>query len=171
MFNTSIPAILSELPDLEYLYMTDNFLTGDLSPLEGSPAIKEFWADGNSGLSGPLYPWLGSMTTLASLSLAYNSLTGSIPIEFGNLIEMEQLWLQFNSLTGSVPTELGNMNKLRHLELEENAFTGFMDASICKKTEFPFNTLKTLGADCLEVFCPCCTCCSITDCLANAWRL
>jgi len=167
IFNTTIPAILSELPNLEYLYMSDNFLVGDLSPLEGMPAIKEFWADANGGLAGPLYSWFGSMTTLVSLSLTYNNLTGSIPAEMGNLVEMEQMWLLFNNLTGTIPAELGAMTKLRHLELEANAFTGFVQASICKQTEFPLSTLKTFGADCYDegFFCPCCTCCSITDCV------
>lgn len=166
MFNVSIPAILSELPDLEYIYMSDNLLVGDLSPLEGSPAIKEFWADANPGLTGPLYSWLGNMTTLASLSLAYNNLTGSIPVEFGNLIAMEQMWLQFNSLIGTVPTELGKMAKLRHLELESNALTGYVHAPICILTESLH--LKTLGVDCNDVFCPCCTCCNLTECVAGA---
>lgn len=171
MFNSSIPAVLSELPALEYLYLSDNFMTGDLSPLEGSSALKEFWADGNPGLSGPLYTWLGSMTTLASLSLAYNGLTGSIPVELGNLTQMEQMWLQYNSLTGTIPTEIGSMVKLRHLELEENKLTGFMHRQICEKTEFPYRTLKTLGADCMDVFCLCCTCCDINECVAGVNRL
>lgn len=172
MFNTSIPSILSQLPHLEYIYMSDSFLSGDLSPLEGSPVIKEFWADGNPGVTGPLYSWLGNLTTLASLSLAYNNLTGSIPIEFGNLTEMEQIWLQCNSLVGTVPTELGKLAKLRQLELEENAFTGFVGASICEKTEFP-KTLQTLGADCFDdnFFCPCCTCCDLAECVAGVNRL
>lgn len=173
IFNTSIPPVLSELPDLEFLYMCDNILTGDLSPLEGSPALREFWADGNPGLTGPLYSWLGSMTTLASLSLAYNNLTGSIPVELGNLPEMQQLWLQNNNLTGTVPTELGKLVKLQHLELESNALTGFVHASICVKTEFPSGNLKTLGADCLDdnFFCPCCTCCNIEECVMGVNRL
>lgn len=172
MFNTSIPPILSELGELEYLYMTDNFIVGNLSPLKGSPVLKEFWADGNPGLTGPLYSWLGNITSLASLSLAYNSLTGSIPVELGHLTDMEQMWLHFNNLTGSVPTELGQMTKLRHLELESNGFTGFVHASICEKTEFPLETLEVLGADCFDdnFFCPCCTCCDLMECVAGVNR-
>jgi len=185
MFNTSIPVTLRELPDLEYVYMSDNLLVGDLSPLEGSPAIMEFWADGNPSLTGPLFSWLGSMTTLASLSLAYNNLTGSIPVEFGNLIKMEQMWLQFNGLTGTVPTELGKMTLLRHLELESNAFTGVIHASICNNTEGSFwvpgtlqtegsflvpGTLQTVGADCFDLWCPCCTCCDLKECVSGVHR-
>lgn len=169
LLNTTIPSILSELPDLEYLHLSDNFLLGDLSPLEGSSALKEFWADGNPGLSGPLYPWLGNITSLASLSLAYNKLTGTIPVELGNLTDMQQLWLQFNNLTGTIPIELGNMLQLKHLELEANSFTGFVHASICQKTEFPYETLKVVGADCFDdnFFCPCCTCCTLEECVAG----
>jgi len=172
IFNTSIPAVLSQLPDLEYLYMSDNFLVGDLSPLEGSPAIKELWADGNPGLTGSLYSWLGSITTLCSLSLSYNNLTGSIPVEIGNLVKMEQMWLFFNNLSGTIPTELGAMAKLRHLELEANAFTGFVHAAICEKTEFPLETLQTFGADCYDenFFCPCCTCCDLMECAVGVKR-
>lgn len=169
LFNTSIPPILSQLPDLEYLYLSDNFLVGDLSPLEGSSALREFWADGNPGLTGPLYPWLGNITSLVSLSLAYNKLSGSIPIELGNLTEMQQIWLQYNELTGTVPVELGNMVQLKHLELESNSFTGFLHAAICEKTLFPLETLKTVGADCFDknFFCPCCTCCNLEQCVAG----
>lgn len=167
LFNTSIPSILSELPDLEYLYLSDNFLFGDLSPLQESFALIEFWADGNSGLTGPLYSWWGNITTLLSLSLSYNKLTGTIPVELGDLTDMQQLWLQFNDLTGSIPTEIGNMVQLKHLELESNALTGFVHAAICEKTEFPLETLKTVGADCHNVFCPCCTCCNLEECVAG----
>lgn len=169
LFNTSIPPILSQLPDLEYLYLSDNFLVGDLSPLEGSSALREFWADGNPGLTGPLYPWLGNITSLVSLSLAYNKLSGSIPIELGNLTGMQQIWLQYNELTGTVPVELGNMVQLKHLELESNSFTGFLHAAICEKTLFPLETLKTVGADCFDknFFCPCCTCCNLEQCVAG----
>jgi len=172
ILNSTIPTVLVELPDLEYLYVSDNFMFGDLSPLEGLPAIIELWADGNPGIGGPLYSWLGSMTTLASLSLAYNGLTGSIPSEMGNLVEMEQVWLQVNYLTGTVPTELGQLTKMRHLELESNSFTGFVHASICERTEFPFNILKTLGADCYDenFFCPCCTCCGLVECVDGVRR-
>lgn len=172
LLNTTIPSVLADLPDLEYLYMSDNFMIGDLSPLQGLPAIKELWADGNPGISGPLYSWLGNMTTLASLSLAYNNLSGSIPSEIGNLVQMEQIWLHVNSLTGTLPTELGMLPRLRHLELEENSFSGFVHASICQRTEFPFDILKTLGADCYDdnFFCPCCTCCNLEECVNGVQR-
>mmetsp|Transcript_25248 Transcript_25248/g.55354 ORF Transcript_25248/g.55354 Transcript_25248/m.55354 type:complete len:477 (-) Transcript_25248:114-1544(-) len=170
MLNSSIPSVLSELPNLEYLYMTDNFLVGDLSPLKGSQSLRELWVDANPGIGGPLFSWLGNMTTLASLSLAYNNLSGSIPTELGNLVYMEQMWLQFNNLTGKVPSELGLMMKLRHLELESNSLTGFVHSSICEKTEFPSEILKTLGADCYDdnFFCPCCTCCDLIECVNGA---
>lgn len=88
ILNTTIPEILSELPNLEYLYISENFLQGDLSPLEGLPAMIEMWIDGNPSLGGPLYSWLGDITSLASLSLSYNSLTGTIPVEISSMTNM-----------------------------------------------------------------------------------
>lgn len=169
-FNTSIPSVLSELPNLEFLYMSDNYLVGDLSPLEGMPAIRELWMDANPKLTGPLFSWMGNMTTLESLSITYSNLTGQIPVEFGNLTMMKQMWLQFNNLTGTIPTELGLMKKLETLELESNSFTGFMHASICANTEFPTQILKKVGADCYDenFFCPCCTCCDLDECVTGA---
>jgi Leucine-rich repeat (LRR) protein len=168
-FNTSIPSVLSELPNLEFLYMSDNYLVGDLSPLEGMPAIRELWMDANPELVGPLFSWMGSMTTLESLSISYSNLTGQIPAEFGNLTLMKQMWLQLNNLTGTIPTELGLMKKLETLELESNSFTGFVHASICVNTEFPTQTLKKVGADCYDenFFCPCCTCCDLDECVTG----
>ena len=168
-FNTSIPSVLSELPNLEFLYMSDNYLVGDLSPLEGMPAIRELWMDANPKLTGPLFSWMGNMTTLESLSITYSNLTGQIPVEFGNLTMMKQMWLQFNNLTGTIPTELGLMKKLETLELESNSFTGFMHASICANTEFPTQILKKVGADCYDenFFCPCCTCCDLDECFTG----
>lgn len=173
IFNTSIPSILSELPNLEFLYMSDNYLVGDLSPLEGLPAIRELWIDANPGLIGPLFSWIGSMTTLESLSLTYNNLTGTIPSEFGKLFDMKQMWLLFNNLNGTIPTEIGLMKKLEILELESNSFTGFVHARICENTEFPLETLKTVGADCHDenFFCPCCTCCDLEECVTGGSRI
>jgi len=173
IFNTSIPSILSELPNLEFLYMSDNYLVGDLSPLEGLPAIRELWIDANPGLIGPLFSWIGSMTTLESLSLTYNNLTGSVPSELGDLVDMQQLWLLFNNLNGTIPTAIGLMKKLEILELESNSFTGFVHASICENTEFPLEILKKVGADCYDenFFCPCCTCCDLEECVTGGSRI
>jgi hypothetical protein len=166
MFNTSIPSILSKIPKLEFLYLSDTLTTGTLSPLQGMPAIRELWVDANPGLTGQIHTRIGELTTLESLSLAYNDLTGTIPTELGSLTNLKQLWLYSNRLSGTVPTELGSLGVLKILQLEDNDLEGWVRSEICKNTEFPGETLQTLGADCHDegFWCPCCSCCNLTEC-------
>lgn len=165
-FSSSIPSAIGQLPKLEYLYLSDSFLTGDLSWMEGMASAREIWIDTNPGISGPLYDFIGDITTLESWSMAFNSITGTIPASIGNLIEMKQMWLYANQLTGEIPTELGNIPRIRILQVEGNSFTGSMPAEVCAKTVFPFEIIETLGADCLDpgFECSCCTCCSVAEC-------
>lgn len=169
LFNTSIPLVLKTLPKLEYVYLSDCHITGTLSPLEGMPVVRELWMDANPDLTGPLYSWIGSLTTLESLSLAYNDLTGTIPTEIGYLTNMKQLWLYSNNFTGPVPEEIGNLNQLTILQLENNDFQGWVPPTICVRTEFPAQTLRAFGADCDDegFWCPCCSCCDLEECVAG----
>ena len=165
--NTSIPTTLASLPNLEFLYLSDTLITGTLSPLEGMPAIRELWMDANPNLTGPIYSWIGNLTTLESLSLAYNDLNGPIPSEMGLLTGLKQLWLYGNNFTGRIPPELGALPHLSVLQLEGNSFEGWVGAAICEKTEFPAITLKSFGADCYDdgFWCPCCSCCDLDECV------
>lgn len=165
--NTSIPASLASLPNLEFLYLSDTLMTGTLAPLEGMPVIRELWMDANPNLTGPVFSWIGDMTTLESLSLAYNDLNGELPSEMGLLTGLKQLWLYGNNFTGRIPPELGALPHLSVLQLEGNSFEGWVGPSICEKTEFPAVTLKSFGADCYDdgFWCPCCSCCDINECV------
>ena len=167
-FNSSIPDAIGALPNLEFLYLSDSFLTGDLSWMEGMSSVREIWIDTNPGITGPLFDFIGDITTLESWSMAFNSISGTIPSSLGNLQDMKQMWLYANQLTGTIPTELGNIPRIRFLQLEGNSFTGTMPSEICAKTVFPFEIIETLGADCEDpnFECSCCTCCSVLECSA-----
>ena len=54
-FNQSIPSGLATLPNLEYLYISDAKITGDLSYLPTMTKIIEHWADRNPSLVS-VYP-------------------------------------------------------------------------------------------------------------------
>jgi hypothetical protein len=171
-FNSTIPSVLATLPSLEYLYMSDTYLIGDLTPLQGMSAIMELWADGNPNITGPIPESFGNMTTLKSLSLAYNSLSGTIPTQMGQLTDMVQMWLFFNRLEGEIPTTLGSLTKMKILQLEANSFIGSMPATVCGNTEFPLQVLTTLGADCNDTLfmCECCTCCNLEECYTATYK-
>jgi len=162
-FNSTIPSVFGRLPSLEFLYLSDSFLSGDLSYMKGMPSIREHWIDTNPGLKGPIYDFIGDITTLESWSMTFNSVTGTIPTTLGNLVDMQQMWLYSNQLTGTIPTELGKLTAMKSLQLEGNNLMGSMPLEICANTAFP-GVIEVLGADCDLVDCSCCTCCNVLEC-------
>ncbi|KAG7347119.1 hypothetical protein IV203_006188 [Nitzschia inconspicua] len=106
------------------LYLSDKLMTGTLAPIQGMPVIREFWMDANPGLIGTIESWIGDLTTLESLSLAYNSLSGQLPSELGRLTYLKQLWLFGNHFTGKIPSQIGSLNDLAVLQLEGNSLEG-----------------------------------------------
>jgi hypothetical protein len=149
-FNATVPAVLGSLPELQFLYISDCFLSGDLSHMQGMQKIIEHWIDGNPGITGPVFSFIGALSTLASFSVFASSLFGILPTELGNLVNMQQMWFYDNDLTGTIPPQLGNLYQLEILQLEGNAFTGTMPTQVCDKIG-PLQPLMVLGADCLDV--------------------
>jgi hypothetical protein len=190
-YNSSVPSVFGRLQNLEFLYISDAFISGDLSYMEGMPKIIEHWIDVNPGLSGPVFPFIGDLDTLVSFSVTENSITGALPAELSNISGMLQMWFYANLLTGQIPSAYGEMRQLKILQLEGNAFSGSMPDEICANIGF-LQPLITLGADCLDpnfevshnvpvqlriarcrqlrfliLFpsqCSCCTCCSVAHC-------
>lgn len=166
-FNSTIPSVFGRLPSLEFLYLSDSFLSGDLSYMEGMQSIREHWIDTNPGLKGPIFDFIGDITTLESWSMTFNSVTGTIPSALGNLASMQQMWLYSNDLTGTIPSTLGQLENMQILQVEGNQLSGSMPTEVCANTAFPTMIIETLGADCDLVNCPCCTCCSVVECSSS----
>jgi hypothetical protein len=148
-FNATVPAVLGSLPELQFLYISDCSISGDLSYMQGMPKLFEHWIDVNPSLTGPVFPFIGSLSPLALFSVMANSLTGTLPTELGNLFNMKQMWYYDNDLTGMIPSELGNLNAMRLLQVEGNAFTGTIPTQVCENIGF-LQPLLILGADCLD---------------------
>ncbi len=89
---------------------------------------------GSNGLTGPIPPELGKLTSLRELNLGFNGLTGPIPPELGNLTRLTELTLDFNGLTGPIPPELGNLTRLTRLLLHANDLTGPIPPELGKLT-------------------------------------
>jgi hypothetical protein len=54
-------------------------------------AIREHWLDTNPGLSGPIFDFIGDISTLESFSVTFAALTGTIPTTIGQLANMTQV--------------------------------------------------------------------------------
>ena len=148
-FNTSVPSVFGSLTELQFFYISDCFISGDLSYMQGMPNIFEHWNDVNPGVTGPVFDFIGSLSTLQSFSVAQSSLTGTLPTSLGQLVDMQQMWFYSNLLTGEIPTELGLLKGMGTLQLEGNSFTASMPDTVCANTGFS-GKLSILGADCLD---------------------
>lgn len=161
-FNSSLPTVLSELPNLLYFYAEYADVIGDLSFMLDMPQIFELWVDRNPLLTGPIYSEIGQLETLESFSVTRCGLTGTIPTELGNLVEMQQMWFYDNDLRGQVPSELGRLTNMKLFEVEANpGLQGIMPQAVCDNVA-PRGVLADLEADCLpsdNLVCNCCTCC------------
>ena len=146
-YNSSVPSVLGSLPKLSALYIADAFISGDLSHMEGMPAIVEYWIDTNPGLTGTVPAFIGDISTLSSFSVTQNALVGALPTELGQLTGMVQMWYYGNNLSGQIPTEIGNLRKMKTFQVAGNSLTGIMPAEVCGLIGFG-GSLEFLGADC-----------------------
>ncbi|WFE99086.1 COR domain-containing protein [Micromonospora sp. WMMD964] len=92
----SLPAAISELGDLDRLYLIHN-------ELETLP------------------PGIGHLINLTELDVRSNRLT-SLPKEIGELRKLEELYLDDNKLA-TLPPEIGRLSELRELDLDGNSLT------------------------------------------------
>jgi len=104
-------------------------------------------------LSGTIPPRIGNLTNLEVFSVGKNKLEGSLPRTVGQLSNLAYLDVHGNVLTGTIPSELSRLSLLNSMYLQVNAFTGTVEERFCGQQ------WSHLGADCMEVDCPCCTIC------------
>lgn len=117
---------LSNLQFLEWLYLFDNGLTGNLPASLGNLLNLRQLAVSNNQLTGSIPPEFGNLQSLELLHLFQNDLTGDIPPELGNLSHLTDLNLSQNLLSGIIPPSLGQLKKLEALSLWDNQLIGFI---------------------------------------------
>ncbi|KAF3969410.1 hypothetical protein CMV_006792 [Castanea mollissima] len=86
----------------------------------------------NNSLTGSVPPDLGFCSNLALLSLAGNKLNGTLPVQLGNLASLQVMKLQSNQLIGEIPTEITNLQKLSTLNVSWNLLDGSIPSTISK---------------------------------------
>lgn len=86
----------------------------------------------NNLLTGTIPAFLGNLTSLKTLSLAYNLLftPSRLAPEIGNLTGLETLWLSRCNLVGSIPDSFGELSRLVDLDVSDNRLTGSIPSMI-----------------------------------------
>ena len=134
--NSTVPTVFGTLPNLEFLFLSDAFISGDLSYMAGMDSMIEHWIDLNPGFGGTIPTFVGDITSLASFSVTQTNLIGQLPLELQLLVNMETLWLYGNSLTGTIPptyATVSGMARLKVFRVEQNQLTGEMPATFCAR--------------------------------------
>ncbi|CAJ2639464.1 unnamed protein product [Trifolium pratense] len=103
---------------IPYLYLSNNFMTGDISNL----TLKGY----NLNLSNNSFT--GGLPNISPNALAvvfsYNSFSGSIPHSWKNSKDLDFINLWNNKLSGKVLEHVSDWTQLRFLNLGENEFSG-----------------------------------------------
>ena len=128
--NGEIPAVLSNLTNLETLDLSENQLSGEIPRELGSLANLEWLELQDNQLSGQIPTQLARMSRLQYLDRELNELSGEIPRELGSLANLEWLDLRDNQLSGGIPLELANLTNLRILWLGANELSGEIPAQL-----------------------------------------
>nr|XP_027077438.1 MDIS1-interacting receptor like kinase 2-like [Coffea arabica] len=127
--NTSINGTLysfpfSSLPNLEYVDLTLNYLSGSIPPQIGNLSKLTYLDLQRNLFSNTIPPEIGLLRNLQTLHLNGNGLNGSIPEDIGELRSLSDLALADNYLEGSIPASLGNLKNLTDLYFYNNSLSG-----------------------------------------------
>ncbi|BBN04902.1 hypothetical protein MPTK1_3g08670 [Marchantia polymorpha subsp. ruderalis] len=150
------------LTSLTGLYLDRN---ADLNGTSGwtiPPSVEQCTALVNLSMTGcnvagTIPDFLGTMTKLRVLNLAYNKMSGGIPATFSgsNLVQLQVnnqqapvfdgsieavggmkflkvLWLHVNAFTGPIPAGLGDATSLEDLRLNDNKLVGTIPQSFAR---------------------------------------
>lgn len=120
--NSGVPLFLAEMPRLREVYLSGNFLGGQ---------IPEIWKNlggivgiglSGTGLVGNIPASMGVfLRNVCYLGLDNNQLVGTVPEEFGALELMSELNLENNNLSGRVPFSANFASKVgEKLKLKGN---------------------------------------------------
>ncbi|KAG9448163.1 hypothetical protein H6P81_014291 [Aristolochia fimbriata] len=139
-----LPPEFVQLPFLQDIDFTRNFLNGTIPPEWGSLPLVNISLVGNR-LSGPIPKQIGNITTLRNLTLESNRLSGPLPPELGDVINIERILLSSNEFTGELPATLAKLTNLKDFRISDNNFTGKIPSFIKNWTKLQKLAVQASG--------------------------
>mmetsp|Transcript_53 Transcript_53/g.102 ORF Transcript_53/g.102 Transcript_53/m.102 type:complete len:406 (-) Transcript_53:1487-2704(-) len=159
----SLPSEICALaPNLESLDMRGNALVGDIPAcLKDFDKLAQVFLNNNQ-FSGEIPTGVLGIASMTVIDLSQNDLEGPVSYLFGDdtaATGLRTVSLNDNRLTGDFPTEALLFPNLSTLRLHGLNMKGEVPESVCDAQQQSSTFLTTLTADCVELFCTCCTAC------------
>ncbi|KAI7737382.1 hypothetical protein M8C21_024796, partial [Ambrosia artemisiifolia] len=130
-FTGSIPSTISNLQQLQAIYLYQNQLSGQIPDTMGNLSLLITLSLFSNKLEGVIPSSLGYCHSLLELYLNDNKLTGKIPTQIFQLSSLSiKLDLSQNNLFGLIPYEVGDLKMLGELDLSENRLSGNIPSSL-----------------------------------------
>ncbi|CAH1452507.1 unnamed protein product [Lactuca virosa] len=125
--NGSISEKLWELPSLEYIDLSFNYLTVPSTYHLSNISYVKYLDLSSCKLLGPGFPkWIQTLKNLTYLDLSNTGISDTIPLEFWDMWPSQLIYLNLssNNISGKVPDLLSNFAKRATIDLSSNNFYG-----------------------------------------------
>ncbi|XP_059595733.1 LRR receptor-like serine/threonine-protein kinase FLS2 [Vitis vinifera] len=130
-FSGPIPLNIGEsLPNLHYLFISKNQITGTIPDSIGHLSFLEVIDFSRNNLTGSIPSTINNCSRLFVLDLGNNNLFGMLPKSLGQLQLLQSLHLNHNKLSGGFPSSWQNLTGLDVLDLSYNRLSGQVPAWI-----------------------------------------
>ncbi|RVW49027.1 Leucine-rich repeat receptor-like tyrosine-protein kinase PXC3 [Vitis vinifera] len=132
------------LNDLKRLYLTSNYLSGNVPINLGNSKVLEHLILSKNSFTGSIPDGLLEYRKLVRIDLSENQLSGPLPGKIGDLSKLEELILSSNNLSGEIPMNLSNFQNLLRFAANQNKFIGNIPVGISrslKNLDLSYNKL------------------------------
>jgi len=154
----TIPPALGKMPKLMYFFASENpFDSGPLPEFFSKMTLLRELSMSGTNLNGVIPDWISEMKELVLFDVSYNQMQGNVPESLWNLPKLSYLLLNRNKFSGNLPTGVGNASNMKLLLLDKNDISGDLQ-EYCDKNAG--HQISKIIADCGEISCECCDCCS-----------
>ncbi|KAJ1276256.1 hypothetical protein BS78_05G200900 [Paspalum vaginatum] len=134
---------LRNLCNLEFLYISNSLLYGDISELleslpQCSPNRLRVLVLSQNNIHGVLPKNMWPLTSLEYLDLSVNNISGILPNWMGKLTRLQFLSLSGNNISGVLPNWMGNLTTLEFIDISINKIKGILPSWTGKLTSLYF---------------------------------
>jgi len=151
----TIPQAIENLTALQFLYLSNNKISGKIPDLSKLSQLQQLGLDTNS-ISGVIptslgqcknlqtlflqenlltggLSALGSLTLVQYMYLSRNKIEGTIPRAIAQNRLLQQIGIDFNRISGTIPSQFGNVQyKLFSFFAQNNKLTGRFNGNLCQ---------------------------------------